>query len=357
MLAAMPARPLVPDRDGTAMPVGEYLDRQVELLREAHDQGDRLAARVMHATVDRKATPEELLASPLTLEVARDAIARDHRYADWASAQAHADDLLDAGFEAACDAIQWGEVDALRTLLDARPELVQARSPFPHHAMLLHHVAANGIEVERQLQSPPNAVDIARLLLERGADPDAVCDAYSGRDTTLTLLVSSSHPAAAGVQAPLVEELCRGGARMNGLDDDGAPLFTALNSGYTSAAEALVRCGARVDNLVFAAADGRLDEVEGYFDADGGLALDRGWGTLLDGPSGSLLERDRLLEYALIWAALHGRRDVVEFLLGKQPDLSFTEPFHHVTARGAAGHGRHQEIVAMLDDSNAGDRH
>ena len=353
MLAAMPARPLVPDRDGTAMRVGEYLDRQVELLREAHDQGDRLAARVMHATVDRKATPDELLASPLTLEVAREAIARDHRYADWASAQAHADDLLDAGFEAACDAIEWGEVDALRTLLDARPELVRARSPFPHHATLLHHVAANGIEVERQLQSPPNAVDIAWLLLERGADPDAVCDAYSGRDTTLTLLVSSAHPASAGVQAPLVEELCRGGARVNGLDDDGAPLFTALTSGYTKAAEALVRCGARVDNLVFAAADGRLDEVQGYFDADGGLALDRGWGTLLDGPSGSRLERDRLLDYALIWAALHGRREVVEFLLAKEPDLEFTEPFFHSTARGAAGHGRHKEIVALLDPGSS----
>jgi len=68
------------------------------------------------------------------------------------------------------------------------------------------------------------------------------------------------------------------------------------------------------------------------------------------------LERDHLLDYALIWAALHGRLEVVEFLLGKQPDLTFTEPFHHVTARGAAGHGRHQEIVAMLDDSDAGDR-
>ena len=136
---------------------------------------------------------------------------------------------------------------------------------------------------------------------------------------------------------------------MNGLDDDGAPLFTALNSGYTNAAEAFVRCGARVDNLVFAAADGRLDEVEGYFDAGGGLALDRGWGTLLDGPSGSRLERDRLLDYALIWAALHGRREVVEFLLAKQPDLAFTEPFFNSTAHGAARHGRHEEIAALLD--------
>ena len=70
------------------------------------------------------------------------------------------------------------------------------------------------------------------------------------------------------------------GARVDGLDDDGTPLWTAITFGYTDAAEALVRCGARVDNLVFAAALGRLDAVEGYFDADGTLLPDRAWGTI-----------------------------------------------------------------------------
>jgi len=32
-----------------------------------------------------------------------------------------------------------------------------------------------------------------------------------------------------------------------------------------------VRCGARVDNIVFAAALGDLDAVEGYFDSSGQL--------------------------------------------------------------------------------------
>ena len=59
--------------------------------------------------------------------------------------------------------------------------------------------------------------------------------------------------------------------------------------------------------------------------------------------------RDRLLDYALIWAALHGRREVVEFLLAKHPDLAFTEPFFNSTAHGAARHGRHEEIAALLD--------
>lgn len=102
--------------------------------------------------------------------------------------------------------------------------------------MLLHHVAANGIEVERQLQSPPHAVQIMCLLLERGAEPDALCTIYCDHDTTLGLLVSSAIPATAGVQAALANALCRGGALVNGTEDDGVPLWTAVTFGYTEAA-------------------------------------------------------------------------------------------------------------------------
>jgi len=334
------ARPLRPQLDRGLTRIGEYLDCQVELLRDAHRRGDASAAELIRACLP--------VDQPLTREAAREAIARDHRYADWVEALAHADDSVDGGFEAACDAIQWGDVDALEALLDGRPELVQARSPFPHRAMLLHHVAANGIEVERQLQTPCNAVEIMRLLLERGAEPDAVCDAYSGRDTTLGLLVSSAHPAAAGVQAALAEELCRGGARVDGLDDDGAPLWTAISFGYTGAAEALARCGARADNVVFAAALGRLADVCGYFDADGRLASARAASAERLGLYGPPLEPGRLVDYALIYAALHGRRDVVPFLLDKQPDLTFTEPLFHNTAAGAAKWAGDDAIVALL---------
>ena len=76
-------------------------------------------------------------------------------------------------------------------------------------------MAANGIEVERQIQSPANAVEIMRLLLERGAEVDALCETYGGgrNQTTMCLLVSSCVPAEAGVQAALVDELCRVGRR------------------------------------------------------------------------------------------------------------------------------------------------
>jgi hypothetical protein len=306
------------------------LDRQVELLRDAHRGGDPVAAAVLRAwgTVSRSA--DEILAAELDEETARLAMARDHRFPDWDAACEHAGEPVDLRFEAAADAIQWGELEALRVLLDDLPELVGMRSPFPHHATLLHHVAANGVEVERQLQSPPNAVQIMRLLLERGADADAVCTIYGEHDTTMGLLVSSCVPAAAGVQGALVEELCAHGARVNGLDDDGVPLRTAITFGYTEATEALARCGARVDNLVFAAGLGDLDAVRGFVGAGDELDL------------------------ALIAAAVHGRRDVVAFLVEQGPDLSFREPTFGATALGSARHCGHEDIVALLEGLDTG---
>jgi ankyrin repeat protein len=325
------SHPFVLAYDREAVPLGEVLDRQVALLREAHRTGDPVAAELLRGT-GTKGTDEELLGSALTEEAASLVIALDHGYADWGAARADADLSVDTRFEAAADAIQWGELTALRDLLDAHPPLISMRSPFPHHCTLLHHVAANGIEVERQLQSPPNATQVMRLLLDRGADPDAACDLYGGGPsmTTLCLLVSSCVPAEAGVQALLAGVLCRGGAAVDGPEDDGAPLGTAITFGYTEAAEELVRCGARVDNLVFHAALGDLAAVRGYFAA--GV------------PAGNLLEQ------ALGSAALHGRRDVVEFLLGQGPDLSFADPSFGATARGAASYAGHTEIVALIDE-------
>jgi ankyrin repeat protein len=273
---------------------------------------------------------------------------KNHWYPDLADALAHGHDQVDTRFEAAADAIGAGHLEALRRLLDLEPELVRMRSPFPHRQTLLHHIAANGIEAERQQQSPANAVGLLRLLIERGAEPDATCDSYGGGSatTSLCLLVSSAGPAAAGVQAPLVEELCGSGARVDGIDEDGLPLWTAISFGYTEAAEALARCGARTDNLCFAAALGDLEAVRGFFDA-GGLRGDSppedGAGT--ERPKFGPEER---LEYALIWAAAHDRREVVEYLLAQGPDLWVTEPLFNSTALGMARYHGNDEMVARL---------
>ena len=343
---------LTPALGDLTVSVERWILLQAELLRDAVRRGDPAASTVLGFTnlAPAASVIEADVDGALDLETARLAIAKDHWYPDLADALAHGHDQVNTRFEAAADAIAAGDLDALHSLLDAEPALVRIRSPFPHRQTLLHHVAANGIEVERQGPAPANAVEIVRLLIERGAVPDATCESYGGGSgsTTLCLLVSSAGPAAAGVQATLVEELCRSGARVDGLDDDGLPLWTAITFGYTEAAEALARCGARVDNLCFAAALGDLDRVRGFFDVDGRLRHDLP-PVIRIGARGPRLARDRLIEYALIWAAAHDRRPVVEYLLTKHPDLGVTEPCFDATALGAARYHDNHEIVALLE--------
>src|SRR5690242_7897676 len=177
------------------------------------------------------------------------------------------------GFARAVRAIVEGDVAALRAELAAAPDLIHARSASPHAATLLHYVAANGIE--DALQRPvANADEIARILLAAGAAVDATCQAYDGRyPTTMSLLVSSDHPAKAGVSAGLVHVLCDAGAAVDGLDGDRLPLSSALLFGRIECFDALIARGARTDNAVFAAAAGRLDWVRRWLDRDPDLAV------------------------------------------------------------------------------------
>src|SRR5207253_793186 len=104
-----------------------------------------------------------------------------------------------------------------------------------------------------------NAVRIAEILLDAGADVNAVADMYGG-SMTLGLVATSIHPAQAGVQEPLIELLLARGAN--------EPLTTLINSalanGRGKAAEFLA---ARADELDFetAAGVGRLDLAERLF--------------------------------------------------------------------------------------------
>jgi hypothetical protein len=262
---------------------------------------------------------------------------------------------VDPRFERCVDAIVEGDLDLILQLVQEQPNLVHARSSYAHRATLLNYVGANGVEHSRQWQSPANAPAIAQALIDLGADADSTCCAgNSGRATTLYLDVSSEHTAAAGVQADLVEILCRGGAKPDGLDDDSLPLVTAVTWGATRAAERLVQCGARVDDLVLAAALGDLARVKSYFDAHGRLHSTPPSSAERLPEHGQVLDAGYRLEYALIYAALHGRREVVELLLTKKPDLSVKEPIWRNTALDAARYptfdaGREKsEIVELL---------
>src|SRR5690349_20241245 len=315
---------------GTPVTVAGLLDRRADLLWRAYQAGD---PAVMGFLDEREG---------LTLDQVRTGVAHQYHFRDWAAVQAEGGRPVDPRFELAIDALVSGDEDGLRELLRADPELARARSAFGHHAMLVHYVAANGVESHRQWQTPVNAVALLRQLLAHGADPDATCDTYSGDNaqTPLCLLVSSMHPAVAGVQADLVTELCRGGADPNGRDDDGRPLWTAITFGYRAAAEALARSGARVDNLVFAAALGDIALVEQLLR---GAARECRIG--VDGP---VLEAERLPSYALIYAAGLGQVEAVRRLLTHDPDLSLIEPVFHSTALGRARYHGQAAVEQLL---------
>jgi hypothetical protein len=334
---------------GETNTLGAVLGRRAALVWQAHRDGDPAAAELLRVALGARGY-DEAVSRGLTLDDVRNAIAWEHGFADWPAVIARHDRAVDVHFEAAIDAMVAGDLLTLRTLLDDHPALVHARSPFGHHATLIHYIAANGVESSRQWQSPRNAAGVLRTLLKHGADPNAVCDTYDGgsAQTPLCLLVSSVHPAQAGVQASLVRELCHGGANPNGLDEDGLPLWTAITFGYPAAVDALARCGARVDNLVFAASVGDLPKVKHYLRDGRQLTGEQARSGQRIGVRGPLLDPDHLVEYALIYSAGLGRRAVVEFLLASRPDLSVTEPVFHSTAAGAARYHHRADIVALL---------
>src|SRR5262245_6224095 len=261
-----------------------------------------------------------------TLADAQFLVARAHGFTTWAAFARHVE-WLSAGpddFEAAADALVDGDLAALESLLGARPGLVRARSARVHRATLLHYVAANGVEDFRQ-KTPRNAVAIAQALLEAGSVADAPAETYGGgtSQTTMNLLVSSVHPAAAGLQPALVETLLDYGAAVDGPDGDASPLMPALAFGYPEAAHALVRRGAKVDNLEAAAALGRVDLVAR-------LAADRAH-----------------LAPAFVSACRYGQAAVVELLLEQGVDPAAADGDAMTGLHWAAAE-RHQGVVELL---------
>src|SRR5438552_5864906 len=125
-------------------------------------------------------TDSDIRKAKLTLADAEAVVARWHGFESWPKLAKHIEalnrkDSRVLQFELAVEAIITGDVVTLKSLLHANAELIQARSTREHHATLLHYVGANGVEGYRQ-KTPKNAVEIAKILLEAGAEVDADLD-------------------------------------------------------------------------------------------------------------------------------------------------------------------------------------
>ena len=243
-----------------------------------------------------------------------------------------------------------GCIDDLRECLDQRPDLVRERSPYAHRSTLLHYVAANGVEIWRQ-RSPRNAASIARLLIERGSQADALCECYGGgrNATTLSLAVSSVHPHAKGVQAEIATALIEGGASVHGLKNDNHPLATAMAFGYLDTARALVQHGARVDNIVLAAGLGDRERVANMLDEHGDVIEEQVYAD----PFGERVsDGSALKDRALFLGAKLGHADVVRLLIESGADLDVAPARGESALHWAAFLG-HEDVVRLLVEHGA----
>jgi hypothetical protein len=268
------------------------------------------------------------------LSEAQFVIARAHGFKSWRRFSSHIGELNGSGsgvarFEAAADAIVAGDSATLKRLLEEDPGLARARSTREHGATLLHYIGANGYESYRQ-KSPPNAVAIAMLLLDAGADVNAA-DAM-GKGTALGLVATSVHTQRAGVQTALLEALLARGAFVEGASDGWNPLLAALKNDQPRSAELLVARGAQMD-LQSAAGMGRLDVIQRYFD--------------LAGVPEREATRDTL-QAALALACKQGRDQVIEFLLDRGADLRAGERTGQTALHWAVIGGQLSTIELLL---------
>ena len=320
-------------------PIGAYLDQAQSLLADLHAGDEAAAWRFKWEHPQFRDQPiGAVRATPLGLEHAKVVTARTYAFDGWSELTAFADVAArDRGivrFETAVDAMVGGDRDVLEALLREDPALVGARSARRHGGTLLHYVAANGVEGWRQ-RTPPNAVEIARLLLDAGADPNALADMYDARCTTLSMLVSSSPPADAGLQLPLAELLVDRGATLDAPGSKwNAAVLTALTFGFLDTARALAARDGPVRDIAVAAGLGLLGETARLL------------------PSADV-ERQRA---ALELACMHGHTRVAQLLLdaGVDPSQYNPEGFHaHSTPLHQAVWSNREEVVRLLVERGA----
>jgi hypothetical protein len=324
---------------------------KAEIWKSAEDAvvagDDEMLARLLreHETMLRTEGPRSSWWSGLTPDYkdgqARAIIARNQFFESWEQFAGFAMQLKDASsaaarFERTVDAVVVGDAARLERALRDDPGLVRARSPRTHHSTLLHYVGANGVEGWRQ-RTPTNAVQVAEILLDAGAEVDATADMYCGGCTPLGLVATSVHPKLAGVLQPLIDVLLARGARVDAIGGgNGARIVNScLANGRPDAAEYLAQRGAPLD-LEAAAGVGRLELVKSFFGPDGTLK-----------PTGTVAQ----LKDGFTWACEYGHTEVVAYLLDHGVAASDVLPRpHKQTGLHWAAYGGHANTVRVLLD-------
>jgi ankyrin repeat protein len=262
----------------------------------------------------------------ISAPAARRELARRHGFSSWADLCGHLDALREGTepatpFMLAYQAVEADDRDRLVGLLDRHPELVRVRG-------------TNG----NDLLGMAGDLEIVRLLIERGADPNR------GNDYGWTKL----HQAGYSNRRRLAELLLEAGARtdLSARGDGGTPLIAALFWGHREVVDLL---GFEPRNLRVAAGLGLPDMIHelvgteqagahrGFYRPHGGFPA---WQSSAD--------PQELLDEALVWASKSGRVEVLPLLveLGARVDA---DPYRGTALAWAAANGRVDTIRTLVE--------
>jgi len=236
---------------------------------------------------------------------------------------------MHAKFQPAVDAINSGDLERLKSIIAAQPTLATDRSSKGHPTLLQCLV----LDAMKQ----PNQLEMARVLIEAGADIDAPLIAAA--------CVGNTRAA---------EALLDAGASING-DGVWSPLEEALYWGFQETVQMLLHRGATVHNLRIAAGLGRVDVIESFFTQDGTLRSEAGkisspfpWKRKEASP-------EDIIDNALLYACISNRIDAVKCLLERGARINAIPPgFDYAgTALHYAAMFGHRELVDLLIDRGA----
>jgi ankyrin repeat protein len=261
----------------------------------------------------------------VSMAEARRDLAGRHGFSTWAGLRRHVAELA-AGeeppppFMLAYRALEADDGPELARLLDAHPELVTARG-------------TNG----NDLLGMANSLEITRLMLDRGADPNR------GNEYGWTKL----HSAGYSNWPELAEVMLAAGGRtdLSGRGDGGTPLIAALFWGHREVAPLL---GLEPRNLRVAAGLGLVDtiaELAGTAAAGAHRAFYRPHGGFPAWQPSD--DPQEVLDEALVWAAKSGRIEAFRPLVDLGADVN-ADPYRGTALTWAAVKGHADAVRALV---------